>query len=162
MRILDCKYKPYFADKQINHKLFFQRRFGTVLGNPPLRQKEQPMVRILIYSEDGLLAALIATILAERGIELCVARNLTTLDRLIERGSYEVVIVVGVGLLRRGGEWLMRLRPRRLHLPRIYLVAWQHSEQTVLGMLECGIDQYMALPLNPGRLRAKVMQVLAR
>lgn len=119
------------------------------------------MACILIYSEESLWATLIETILSEPGIELAVARNPEQLRRMTVSRSYEVVIIVGVGLLRRGEGWLLRLRPYRLRPPEIYLVAWQHGEQTVLGMLECGVDQYMTLPLNPGRLRAKVMQALA-
>ena len=36
------------------------------------------------------------------------------------------------------------------------------SEQAVLSLLECGVDQYMAFPLSLQRLRGKVSNELNR
>ena len=44
----------------------------------------------------------------------------------------------------------------------VYVVAWQHSEQTVLSLLENGVDQYMTFPVNLQRLRGKVADELNR
>ena len=37
-----------------------------------------------------------------------------------------------------------------------YVVSWQQSEQTVLSLLECGVNQYLTFPVSLQRLRAKV------
>ncbi len=44
--------------------------------------------------------------------------------------------------------------------PRIFFVAWQHSEHAVLSVLDGGVDQYMTFPVNLQRLRLKVAECL--
>ena len=53
-------------------------------------------------------------------------------------------------------------RRNGLRRPVVYVVAWQHSEQTVLSLLENGADQYMTFPVNLQRLRGKVADELNR
>ena len=40
-------------------------------------------------------------------------------------------------------------------------IAWHQSDETVLSLIECGVDQYMTFPLNPARLRSKIIRSLA-
>ena len=54
------------------------------------------------------------------------------------------------------------VRPAGLRRPLFYVVSWLQSEQAVLSLLECGVDQYMAFPLSLQRLRGKVSNDLNR
>ena len=54
------------------------------------------------------------------------------------------------------------LRPAGLGRPLVYVVAWQQAEQTVLSLLECGVDQYMTFPVSLQRLRTKIANALNR
>ena len=41
--------------------------------------------------------------------------------------------------------------------PEIVVISWQHDEQTVMGLIEGGIDQYMTFPLSLRRLCIKLL-----
>lgn len=118
--------------------------------------------RILIFSSDDLLAELVCTSLAGLEVEIRLVSDLEAFERLTERQLFDLVIALHVWPFRCGAEVLRRLRPARLRRPAIYVVSWQQSEQTVLGLLECGVDQYMTFPLNLMRLRGKVIGALNR
>lgn len=120
------------------------------------------MARILILSSDVVRTELVRAVLMGLQAEVRVAEDLAAFYRLTEQLVYDVVLVVGVWPFCCGAEVLRRVRPRPLRRPEVYLLSWHQAEQTVLGMLECGVDQYMTFPLNPGRLRAKVIGVLER
>lgn len=118
--------------------------------------------RILILSQDVLLAELVCASLEGIGAEIRLAEDLAAFERLTERLVFDLVIALHVWPFCCGAEVLRRLRPERLPRPAVYVVAWQQSEQTVLGLLECGVDQYLTFPLNLMRLRGKVIGALAR
>ncbi len=118
--------------------------------------------RILLLSSDAVLAEWVRFALAGLPVECCVAGNREDFERLTERVVYDLVLIVGIWPFRCGAEVLRRVRPPALRRPEVYLLAWQHAEQTVLGLLECGVDQYMTFPLHLGRLRKKVEGALTR
>lgn len=127
-------------------------------------EKNQQMMahRILILSSDAVETAVVEATLAGLEAELRVARDRASFRRITERMVFDLVIVVGTGYLLSGEAFFRRVRPRPLHRPQIYVVARCEAEQTVMGLLECGVDQYMTFPLNPSRLRAKVIGALER
>lgn len=118
--------------------------------------------RILIYSHSWQIALLVSEVVATLELQLAVALTREEFDRLTERVIYDLVIFVGAGLLLAEEGLLGRVRPRPLRRPPIFLLSWQQGEQIVLGVLEGGVDQYMTLPLQPARLRNKVLEVLQR
>lgn len=118
--------------------------------------------RILIFSSDDLLAELVCTSLAGLEVEIRLVSDLKSFERLTARQLFDLVIALEVWPFCCGAEVLRRLRPERLRRPAVYVVSWQQSEQTVLGLLECGVDQYMTFPLNLMRLRGKVIGALNR
>ena len=118
--------------------------------------------RILILSQDDLLAEVVQASLEGIDAEIRRAEDLAAFERLTGRQVFDLVIALHVWPFCCGAEILQRLRPERLPRPAIYVVSWQQSEQTVLGLLEYGVDQYMTFPLNPMRLRGKVIGALYR
>lgn len=61
-----------------------------------------------------------------------------------------------------GRDVVRILRPPGLRKPLVYVVAWQQAEQSVLSLLECGVDQYLTFPVSLQRLRMKVANDLNR
>ncbi len=120
------------------------------------------MAHILIYSNEWQLATLVKVIVSLPDVESWVASSRDEFGRLTEHRAYDLVIIVGVAPLLSDVGLLQRLRPRPLQRPPIYVLSWQQGEQTVLSMLECGVDQYLTFPIHPMRLRNKVIEALSR
>ena len=74
----------------------------------------------------------------------------------------DLVIVLHVAPFLCGRDVVRGVRPAGLRRPLFYVVSWLQSEQAVLSLLECGVDQYMAFPLSLQRLRGKVSNDLNR
>ncbi|MCM1249961.1 MAG: DNA-binding response regulator [Alistipes sp.] len=83
------------------------------------------------------------------------------LERLCGRMVFDLVIVLRCAPFFCGRELIGRLRPEGLRHPVFFVVSWQQSEQTVLSLLECGVDQYLTFPVSLQRLRSKVVDVLS-
>ena len=75
---------------------------------------------------------------------------------------FDLVVVVGTSAFFTGCDVVRTLRPAGLGRPLVYVVAWQQAEQTVLSLLECGVDQYMTFPVSLQRLRTKIANALNR
>lgn len=118
--------------------------------------------RILIFGSDVVLTELVVVALSGLGAELRVAANWPDFERLTARTVFDVVVVLEVAPVRSGRNFFRRIRPRPLRRPEIYVVAWHQAADTVLAMLECGVDQYLSFPLNLSRLRGKVIAALSR
>ena len=80
-------------------------------------------------------------------------------ERLGDRVLYKIVRVVSGHPMP---DVVRTLRPAGLGRPLVYVVAWQQAEQTVLSLLECGVDQYMTFPVSLQRLRTKIANALNR
>lgn len=120
------------------------------------------MPRILIRSADPIRTELVRATLAGLEVEVRVASSEELFRRLTEQLVYDLVIVLDAAPFLSGRALFRRVRPRPLRRPEIYVISWQQSEQLVVGLLESGVDQYMTFPLNPVRLRAKVITSLMR
>ncbi|MBR5864210.1 MAG: response regulator transcription factor [Alistipes sp.] len=117
---------------------------------------------ILILSPSRDIAAIIEGALADLGCNIfCCA----TPQQAIELSSTLrpcLVIILRASTLLCGSELISRLRPTPQRLPTIYVISWQQSEQTILSLLEMGVDQYMTFPICLSRLRAKASATLKK
>lgn len=120
------------------------------------------MQRILIVSDDDFLRNLVRLSLTDMQAEVRCAHGAGEMELLCGRVLFDLVIVLQVSPFLGGREMVRGVRPAGLNRPLFYVVSWQHSEQTVLNLLECGVDQYMTFPLNLQRLRSKVANFLTR
>lgn len=120
------------------------------------------MYRILIVSDDGFLRETIRCSLADLHADLRSARDAADMEAICGRMLFDLVIVVGVSPFLCGCDVVPAVRPSGLRRPLVYAVSWQQAEQTVLSLLECGVDQYMTFPVHLGRLRRKVADDLNR
>lgn len=137
----------------------FLARFSTAVL---LLEQTFSMARILIYSTDRLLAEVVRVALQGLGAEIRSAESCERFERLTSRMVFDLVLVVGVAPFWSGRELFRRVRPRPLRRPEIYVLAWHQADETVLALLESGVDQYMTFPLNLARLRGKVITALER
>lgn len=94
--------------------------------------------------------------------EVRSAPDTAEMERMCRRILFDVVIVLHVAPFLCGRDIVRGVRPAGLRRPLFYVVSWQQSEQTVLSLLECGVDQYMTFPLSLQRLRGKVANDLNR
>lgn len=111
--------------------------------------------KIVIYSHRSASAALIAEIVG------CEATNViccSSPDQMIATCIHkqpDLVIILAIKPFIDGSELIKRIRTNDKRNPPIYVIAWQQSEQIVLSLLECGVDQYMTFPICMSRLRGK-------
>lgn len=120
------------------------------------------MHRILIVSDEEFLRDVIRLSLADMQAEVRCASGLPDMQRMARRMLFDLVIVVGTSVFFSGCDVVRTLRPNCLRRPLVYVVAWQQAEQTVLSLLECGVDQYMTFPVSLQRLRTKIANALNR
>ena len=120
------------------------------------------MDRVLIVSDEAFLRDLIRLSIADRRTEVRCAADVVQMARLTRRMLFDLVLFIGTSAFRNGCDAVRLVRPAGLRHPRIYVVAWPQAEETVLGLLECGVDQYLTFPVGLGRLRSKVADALNR
>ena len=99
---------------------------------------------------------MIADMVGDEGARVvcCTSTRQTVAACMHERP--DVVIVLAVAPFMDGSEFIRRIRFDMRRRPAVYVVSWQQSEQTVLSLLDCGVDQYMTFPLCMSRLRRKI------
>ena len=120
------------------------------------------MHRILIVSDDIFLRDVIRLSLADMQADVRCASDADAMEGSVRRVLFDLVIVRDVAFLFTGCDVVRTLRPAGLGRPLVYVVAWQQAEQTVLSLLECGVDQYMTFPVSLQRLRTKIANDLNR
>ena len=111
--------------------------------------------KIVIYSHRSAAAALIAEIVGcDSTNVICCSSPDQMISTCIQKKP-DLVIVLAVKPFINGSELIKRIRTNDKRNPPIYVIAWQQSEQIVLSLLECGVDQYMTFPICMSRLRGK-------
>lgn len=107
------------------------------------------MKRIALISSDSAVRRTVALALE------CAGAEVVDETRTEELRACDIVVVLGAAAFVSGRLSVERLRRQGERRPEIFVISWQHTEQTVLGLLECGVDQYMTFPVCLGRLRIK-------
>lgn len=120
------------------------------------------MHRILIVSDDVFLRDLICLSLVDMQAEIRCAEDGAQMERMCRRILFDVVLVLQTAPFLCGRDVVRALRPAGLKRPLFYVVAWRQEEQTVLALLESGVDQYMTFPVSLHRLRSKIANELNR
>lgn len=120
------------------------------------------MHRILIVSDEEFLRDVIRLSLADMQADVRCASDVPDMQRMVRRMLFDLVVVVGTSAFFTAATWCARCAPPVSDGPLVYVVAWQQAEQTVLSLLECGVDQYMTFPVSIQRLRTKIANALNR
>ena len=111
--------------------------------------------KIVIYSSCSAAATLVAEIVGcDSSRVICCTSTEQTIATCTHQ-TPDLVIILAIRPFIDGSELIKRIRQGNKRQPPIYVVAWQQSEQIVLSLLECGVDQYMTFPICMSRLRGK-------
>ena len=164
---LGCKY---------NDKSRIYKACRKFFGRPPLWHGFGPVVRagivgpadrimhhrILIVAEDAFVRDVIRLSLVGLEAEVRCVEDGERMRRLCRRMQFDLIIVLQATMFLCGGNPVREVRPAGLRRPVVYVLSWQQAEQTVLSLLEAGVDQYMTFPVSLQRLRRKVADELGR
>jgi two-component system phosphate regulon response regulator OmpR len=117
--------------------------------------------KILVLDDEPDLRALLQRYLSEQGFEVKAIPDASQIDRLLQRESFDVLIL---DIMMRGEDGLsvcQRLRAQRETIPIIMLTARGDPVDRILGR-ESGADDYLAKPFNPRELLACIHALLRR
>jgi two-component system phosphate regulon response regulator OmpR len=120
-----------------------------------------PTAKILVLDDEPDLRALLTRYLTEQGFAVRAVADAAQLDRLLQRESFDVLIL---DIMMRGEDGLsvcQRLRAQRDTIPIIMLTARGDPVDRILGR-EVGADEYLAKPFNPRELLACIHALLRR
>ena len=116
--------------------------------------------RILIVAEEAFAREVIRSALIGIEAEVHCLGDPARMAPLCRRITFDLILVLQAARFLCGGNPVREVRPAGLRRPVLYVLSWQQSEQTVLGLLEAGVDQYLTFPVNLQRLRRKVAEAL--
>jgi two-component system, OmpR family, phosphate regulon response regulator OmpR len=116
---------------------------------------------LLVVDDDPKLRELLQRYLTEQQFEVTLASDATSMNRVLVRGVFDLIIL---DLMMPGEDGLSivrRLRTSGDQTPVIMLTAKGDDVDRIVG-LEMGADDYLAKPFNPRELLARISAVLRR
>ena len=117
--------------------------------------------RILVVDDDQRIRDLLRRYLTQEGFDVVYAEDGKSLDRVLLRGSVDLIVL---DLMLPGEDGLAicrRLRAANDRTPIIMLTAKVEDVDRIVG-LEVGADDYLCKPFNPRELLARIHAVLRR
>ena len=114
------------------------------------------MVKILVFSPSFRMRAMIVGILTSSGVEVESVTSRRALFKRCSEKLFDKVVIEDFRLFMDGEGSVERIRAHFSSRPKIVVLSTTVDEQTILSLFECGVDQYILLPLSPSRLRRKV------
>ena len=112
--------------------------------------------KIVVYSSSSSQATLIASILSPLPARIVYCCSPQQTIASCRQEMPRIVIILDIAPFIDGSNLLAGILSAASLRPAVYVVAWHQSEQIVLSLLECGIDQYMTFPICMNRLKMKV------
>lgn len=120
------------------------------------------MYCILIVSDDVVLRKTLAFSLNDMDARVEYVDTMAAMMVRCREEKFDLVILLGLAAPMCREGVVSVLRPQKTHSPRFYVISWQQSEIVAQSMYESGVDQYMTLPMNLGRLRSKIQNEMSR
>lgn len=118
------------------------------------------MPRILLVDDDEALCELLAEYLAGEGFEVASVHDGAQAETRALHGDWDALVLDVMLPGMNGFDLLKRLKPQ-LAVPVLMLTARGEDTDTVLG-LELGADDYVAKPVSPRVLVARLRALLRR
>ena len=116
---------------------------------------------VLVVDDDPKLRDLLRRYLTENQFEVSVAPDSVTMNRLMQREHFDLIVLDLMLPGEDGLSIIRRLRGANDLTPVIMLTAKGDDVDRILG-LEMGADDYLAKPFNPRELLARMHAVLRR
>ena len=117
--------------------------------------------KLVVVDDDAKLRDLLNRYLTEQQFEVTLAADSASLNRLMQRESFDLIILDQMLPGEDGLSTIRRLRAANDRTPIIMLTAKGDDVDRIIG-LEMGADDYMQKPFNPRELVARVHAVLRR
>ena len=117
--------------------------------------------KLVVVDDDAKLRDLLNRYLTEQQFEVTLAADSASLNRLMQRESFDLIILDQMLPGEDGLSIIRRLRAANDRTPIIMLTAKGDDVDRITG-LEMGADDYMQKPFNPRELVARVHAVLRR
>lgn len=117
---------------------------------------------IVIYFTNTETATLVKEVVRTSGCNVICCHTEEQTVNAVQSTTPAIVILLSISPLINGSQLIPRLRPNRATSPAIFVIAWQQAEQTILSLLEAGIDQYMTFPISIHRLYNKTQAILKK
>ncbi len=117
--------------------------------------------KLLVVDDDPKLRELLRRYLSENQFEVSVAQDAAAMNRLMQRESFDLIVL---DLMLPGEDGLSivrRLRGAGDRTPIVVLTAKGDDVDRIVG-LELGADDYLGKPFNPRELLARIHAVLRR
>lgn len=118
------------------------------------------MKRVLIAGSDVILREMIFSLVADLSVEVQVADSIAIFERECRAGHFDLVIMTDLAPFFDGTDPSAILKRAELRRPEIFVVSWQHSEWSVMSLLESRVAQYVTLPMNVRRIRRKICEYM--
>lgn len=113
------------------------------------------MRKIVIHSIHADFRALLRGLLTDIEAFFVPASSRQELFRICQTTKCDLVITDDVRMFLNGSDTIAQIRQEGA-LPHIFVLSHDLSEETVISLLEAGINQYIAMPIAVDRLRSKV------
>ena len=117
--------------------------------------------KLVVVDDDAKLRDLLNRYLTEQQFEVTLAADSASLNRLMQRESFDLIILDQMLPGEDGLSIIRRLRAANDRTPIIMLTAKGDDVDRIIG-LEMVADDYMQKPFNPRELVARVHAVLRR
>lgn len=129
--------------------------FGTILESGVDIVFDCDMRKIVIHSPRAEFRALIRGLLTNVEAFFVPSTSRKELFRICQTTKCDLVLTDDIRLFMNGSNAIEQIR-QGTPLPQIFVLSHDLSEETVTALLEEGINQFIALPVAPERLRGKV------
>ena len=120
----------------------------------------RPNPHILVVEDDREISALITRFLRANDLRVSAAHSGNEMDRILENGRVDLVIL-DIMLPGEDGFSICRRLRKSSNLPIVMLTAKGDDIDRIMG-LEIGADDYLPKPFNPRELLARIRAVLRR
>ncbi|ASF45652.1 response regulator [Methylovulum psychrotolerans] len=117
--------------------------------------------RILIVDDDLEIRTLLTRYLSEQGLTVRAVENGVAMRRLMERETFDVLILDIMLPGEDGLSLCAKLRAEGFYLPTLMLTAKGQDIDRIIG-IEVGADDYLPKPFNPRELYARIKSLLRR
>jgi two-component system phosphate regulon response regulator OmpR len=121
----------------------------------------EPLARVLVVDDEADLRSLLQRYLGDQGYAVRTLEDAKTLDTLLARERFDVLVLDVMMPGEDGLAVCRRLRAQGETIPIVMLTARGDPVDRIVG-LEMGADDYLPKPFNPRELLARLRAVLRR
>lgn len=120
-----------------------------------------PIARVLVVDDEADLRALLQRYLVAQGYAVRTLEDARTLDTLLARERFDVLVLDVMMPGEDGLAVCRRLRAQGETIPIVMLTARGDPVDRIIG-LEMGADDYLPKPFNPRELLARIQALVRR